>query len=100
KVADQSETFGRRDLRCVARLAQAEQDLLLERVPAARQHLDEGYELARELNDEVATVRAAWSRADLAQADGDPGGAVEILRGAVALAQEIENDERILTSYM
>lgn len=100
RVAERSAEIGRQDLRCSASLTQAETDLVLGRVAAAREHLEEGYKLARESNDAPSSVRAAWSRATVSELEGDPDAAVEILRGAVALAEEIDHRERILTSYM
>ncbi len=100
-AAERAESIGRKDLLCQALAGMTEIDLLFGRITEARQHLDRLKALSRELDDASLRVRAAWSEAVLFELyDASPDAAEEVLRGAVALAEEVEDEERMLTSYM
>lgn len=101
RAAADAAAADRPDLRCRAVLSMAEGDILLGRASQGRAYLEEADELARRIDDPILRIRAAWLGATLQQRfDGNPDGAVEQLRSAVALAEEVGDSASMLNGHM
>ncbi len=99
-VAEQSVVIGRLDLRCRALITLAEIDVVMGRVSDARAHVEDAERLAQELNDAELQIRVASPRATIhEQFEASPTAAEDDLRGALALAEEIDNPDLMLTAY-
>jgi class 3 adenylate cyclase/tetratricopeptide (TPR) repeat protein len=101
RVASDAAALGRPDVRIRALLSRAETDMVMGRISDARAHIAEAEEVNREIDDLTMRIRIMWQRAVLQELfDGEPLAAEESLRGALALAGEIEDEELKLTLQM
>src|SRR5207244_7355717 len=89
-AADAAAELGRADLRCVALVELGDIDQRQGRAGEARRHLAEAHELAGQVGDPALETRAVFVLAALrADFDGEFDTAVEELRWAVGVADEI-----------
>lgn len=99
-VADAGE-LGRADLRCRALITLAEVAVSMGNGSDASQYLDQAEELARETRDPSLRVRASWIRAAVHEFfSADVDAAIDTLQGAIALSEEIDDPELVLTGRM
>jgi len=90
EAADAAAELGRADLRCVALVELGDIDQRQGRAGEARRHLAEAHELAGQVGDPALETRAVFVLAALrADFDGEFDTAVEELRWAVGVADEI-----------
>jgi class 3 adenylate cyclase/tetratricopeptide (TPR) repeat protein len=91
-VAAEAEERDRLDLRCAALVELGDVDQRQGRAAEARAKLVEAGELARRAGDKMLEIRAVFVLAALkADFDGAYGDAIDDLRGAGALADELDN---------
>jgi class 3 adenylate cyclase/tetratricopeptide (TPR) repeat protein len=101
RVAEDAGELNRLDLRCRALISLAELQVNIGAASEARTNVQEAEEIARRISDPQLRVRAGWTRAAIHEFyDADPEAAGEALRSAVALAEEVNDAEGILTARM
>jgi class 3 adenylate cyclase/tetratricopeptide (TPR) repeat protein len=101
RVAEDAVDLSRPDIRIRALLSQAETDIVMGRVTEARAHVTEAEAAARDSDDLSIRILTMWQRAVLNELfDHEPVAAEENLRGALALAEEIEDHDLSLTLQM
>jgi class 3 adenylate cyclase/predicted ATPase len=91
----------RRDLRAQALISLAEVDLAMGHATKARAHIEVAREITRSLADSHLRVRTSFVRAIMLEHfEASPDGAVDELRAAVALAEELGDAEMLLNAHM
>jgi len=101
RVADEASALSRPDVRVRALLSQTETDIVMGRVAEAKEHVTEAERIGRASDDLGIRIRTMWQRAVLDELfDGQPTAAEENLRGALALAEEVDDRELTLTLQM
>ncbi len=79
----------------------AEIETLLGKASDAHAHIDEAERFARESKDPVRRIQTTFVRANIQdRLDGQPAAVVDTLRGAIALADEIDHPESIRDGRM
>lgn len=101
EAAEAGLALGRPELRCRALVNLADTDLALGRASEARRHLEEAEAAASKLADPRHRIRTAFVRAVFHTAvDASPRDAVEDLKEAAALAEEVGDPELRLAAHL
>ena len=91
-VVDSAAALGRADLRCQALTMLGNVDQRQGRASEARARLTEAQAIASQIGDRCRQIRATYSLAALrADFDGEFAGAVDDIRGALSIAEEIDD---------
>jgi class 3 adenylate cyclase/tetratricopeptide (TPR) repeat protein len=89
-VAEVAPAFGRDDLRARSLINLADLNLAMGMISEAREHVEEAEQAARRVEDQRYLIGAAFVRSTiLTYVDGDLEKAVDVLRDAIVIADEI-----------
>lgn len=96
ETAHRASTLGQLDVASRSYQTLAEIEILLGKASEARAHIVEAERLARSSKDPVRRIQTTLVRANLQdRLEGQPAAVVDTLRGAIALAEEIDHPESI-----